>query len=178
MKESIKNIIFIIYIIIAIFTTICLLSFNKFRVTEFGDTSLVIVSNNQLEPTYNKGDIVIVNKNDEIVDGENVFFYTIENREIKIKLAKVERTQRVTKDEKTYTLEGNGEISSEYVIGSAKTASIIPKVGVVLEILESKWGFLFIIVLPALIAFLNQIAVVYSDIVEAKKEGKKKVEKE
>ena len=170
MKKGLRNIIFSIYIVIAVFTTVCLLSFNNFRVSEFGNNSLVIIDDNKLEPEFNKGDLVIVNKKDAIVDGEKVFFYTTEDREIQIKLGEVTKSERVTKTETTYTIGENHKISSEYVLGSAKTASIIPKVGTVLGILESKWGFLFLIVMPTLIAFLYQITVVFSEIKETDKE--------
>ena len=44
--------------------------------------------------------------------------------------------------------------------------------GTVLNVLESKWGFLFLIVFPSLLAFLYEITVVFSEIKNAKKEGK------
>lgn len=168
MKNFFKNIIFIVYIIIAIFTTICLLSFNNYRVSEFGSNSLLIIDDNELEPEFHKGDLVIVNKDDTIIDGEKIFFYDAEDRTIAVKLGKVISSERVTKTESTFTLEGGHKISSEYVLGTSKTVSVIPKVGTYLGILESKWGFLFLIVLPALIAFLYQITVVFSEIREAK----------
>lgn len=169
MKKWISNVIFVIYIVIAVFVTICLLSYNEFKVTEFGDNSLVLITDSNLEPEFKKGDLAIVNKKDVIVDGEKVFFYNIANREIQIKLGEVVKTQKVTDTETTFTLEGEHKISGEYVLGSAKTASVIPKVGTFLRILESKWGFLFLIVMPALIAFLYQIIVVISQINEQRK---------
>lgn len=45
--------------------------------------------------------------------------------------------------------------------------------GTVLGVLESKWGFLFVIVLPALLLVINQIGVVFAGIKEAKQESKK-----
>ena len=171
MGKSIKNIIFIIYIIVAVFTTVCLLSFNNYRVSEFGNSSLVIVDDKDLEPEFNKGDLLIVNKEDQIAEGDKAFFYEKEGNKIGIKLAEVTKAEIVTRTETTYTFEGEHKVSSEYVLGPAKTAEVLPKVGQVLGILESKWGFLFLIVLPALIAFLNQITVVYSDIKESREEG-------
>ena len=41
--------------------------------------------------------------------------------------------------------------------------------------LESKWGFLLVIVLPALLLVINQIGVVFEGIKEAKKESKQEV---
>ena len=177
MKKNIQNILFIAYIVIAVFTTICLLSYNQFKTSEFGDNTLVLITDNQLEPEFNKGDLVIVNKKDAIVDGEKVFFYDTENREIEIKLGEVTKSEIVTKSETTYTIEGEHKISSQYVLGSAKTASVMPKVATVLSVLESKWGFLFLIVMPALIAFLHQITVVFADIKNAREEKVEKKEK-
>lgn len=70
MKKIIGNIIFIIYAIIAVFVTICLLSYNEFKVTEFGETSLVLIDNEELQPNYNKGDLVIVNRDTRIRENE------------------------------------------------------------------------------------------------------------
>lgn len=164
MKEKLKNILFFLYVIIAVFVTVCLLSYNEMKVTEFGDNSLVIIDNEELEPEYQKGDLLIVNKSSAITRGENVFFYSTYNRKIDINLAKVENIERVNEHENSYTLEGERKVSGEYVLGSTRTTTVIPKLGMVLGILESKWGFLFLIILPALLAFLNQIAIVFSQV--------------
>ena len=63
---------------------------------------------------------------------------------------------------------GNAKISSKFLIGEVSNAKYMKNVGTVLGIFESKWGFLFLIVLPALLAFVNQIIVVISGIKEAK----------
>ena len=75
MKKLISNAIFTIYFIIAIFVTICLLSYNDYKVSVFGNTSFIIVSDNKLEPTFNKGDLVIIGNDDEIQVGESVLYY-------------------------------------------------------------------------------------------------------
>ena len=43
MKKVLKEVIFAIYIIVAILVTMCLLSYNSFKVSEFGSKTLVIV---------------------------------------------------------------------------------------------------------------------------------------
>ena len=80
----------------------------------------------------------------------------------------------MTNKETTYTLEGERKISSQYVLGPAETAEVIPGVGTVLGILESKWGFLFLIVLPSLLAFIYQISVVIAELKKSNDEGKSK----
>ena len=40
-----------------------ILNYNKFKITVLNDKSLIIVKDNELEPTYKKGDLIIVTKN-------------------------------------------------------------------------------------------------------------------
>lgn len=170
MKRTILNIIFVVYIVIAVFVTICLLSYNQFKVTEFGNYSLVIVDDDGLAPDYNKGDLVIVDKSVEVIPGDKAFFYSTSDRQTEIMLGEVEDIEKVTETESTYTFEGERKISSEYVLGGETGAEAIPVVGTILSVLESKWGFLFLIVLPALLAFFYQITVVISDIKNSKED--------
>lgn len=176
MKKIIYNIIFGVYAIIAVFTTICLLSYNEYKVTELGDNALIIINDDDLSPDYEKGDLVIVNKADrkKINVGDKIFFYMTEGREININLASVTNKEVITSTETNYTVEGDVSLSTSSVIGPASTTTRIAKVGTVLGILESKWGFLFLIVLPSLIAFIYEIGVVFSEIRDAKKEKNKK----
>ena len=89
MTKVILNVIFVIYAIIAVLVTICLLSYNQFRVTEFGVYSLLIIDSDDLNPEYQKGDLVIVEKADIIRVGEKAFFYNTYQSEIQIKLEDV-----------------------------------------------------------------------------------------
>lgn len=174
MKKVISNILFAVYVVIAVFVTICLLSYNDFKVTEFGDNSLVIIDDKELAPEFEKGDLVIVNKNEKIRVGDKAFFYNTYNREIEIKLGTVTNLEKITDKETTYTFEGDKKISSQYVLGTSKDVTVIPKIGTILSVLESKWGFLFIIVLPSLLAFIYQISVVFSELRNSKKEVQNK----
>ena len=174
MKKTITNIIFIIYVVIAVFVTICLLSYNQFKVTEFGDYSLVIVTDDEMAPDFNKGDLIIVDKSQEVLPGDKAFFYDTYNRQIEIRLGEVNDLERVTETESTYTFDGDHKVSSEYVLGGENTASVIPVAGTILSVLESKWGFLFLILLPVLLMFFHQITVVIADLKNSKDD---KVEK-
>lgn len=172
MKKTIKNIILGIYIVIAVIVTLLLLGYNDFKVTEFGNYTLLLIKDSSLQPDFNKGDLVILNKDSEVLTGRNAFFYDINNQKVEIKLGKIEKAERITTTETTYTLEGEKTISGEYILGPANTAEIIPNLGSILSVLESKWGFLFIIVLPAVILVVNQIGVVFSNIIQATKQEK------
>ena len=172
MKKIIGNIKFIIYAIIAVFVTICLLSYNEFKVTEFGETSLVLIDNEELQPNYNKGDLVIVNRDTRIRENDSIFFYNTSADKVEITVANVTNVEKVSNFEYTYTLEGNMIISSEYVIGNTEGVTVIPKLGTVLGILESKWGFLILIVFPSLLAFIYEITVVFAEIKEGRNNKK------
>ena len=164
MKRFLLNTLFGIYVVVAVFVTICLLEYNNYNVTEFGDYSLVIIPNEEEVSEFKKGDLILVNKKGKIDVGQKVFFYNTYNAKIEISLATVTDIEKVTNTESTYTLENERKISSQYVLGPTSPVTVVKGVGGVLKILESKWGFLFIIVLPALLAFIYQIGVVISEI--------------
>lgn len=171
MGKKIKGIIFSIYLAIALVITLLLLGYNDFKITEIGTYSLLLITDNELAPEFNKGDLVIVNKDSEVLTGQKAFFYNTYNQKIEVRLGEVIEAERVTDTETTYTFEGDRRLSSQYVLGPANTAEVIPHLGAVLSTLESKWGFLFIIVFPILILSINQISIVCSNILKAYKES-------
>lgn len=170
MKKVLGNILLVIYAIIAVFTTICLLSYNDFKVTEFGDNSFVLITNDEYTPDFNSGDLVIVNgsKKDELNVGDKVFYYREENRKVEICLEPILEKEEITSRENNFTFEDDYQISDEYIIGSANKVTVIPVAGTILSILESKWGFLFLIILPVLIAFIYEITVLITEVKENK----------
>lgn len=177
MKKMISDILFTIYLVVAVFITVTLLSYNDFGITQFGNFTILTITDNGLEPDFKEGDLVIVNKSDKILTGRKAFFYDTYNEKIEVRLGTIEAAERVNESEITYTLEGERKISGEYVIGPANTSEVIPVVGTALNVLQSKWGFLFIIVFPALILFVNQFGIVFSGIKEARKEEQEEAKK-
>ena len=169
MKKVVWNVFVIIYAAIAIFTTICLLSYNEHRVTELGDYSLIIIDSRDLEPNYNKGDLVVADKSYKIDIGDEVFFYNTYSPNVEISVAKITEKQGTSYSDATYTVEGNKTIKAENVLGPTKQAKIIKKIGTILGILESKWGFLILIVFPSLIAFLYEITELFSELKDKKR---------
>ena len=160
--KKIATLIVILYIIFAIFVTACLLSFNEYKVSVFGDKTLVIIQEDDDSIDYNKGDLVIVGKNGykEADAGDTIFFY--QNRSIKI--AKIEQKRDYDDLGVTYEIEGDYQVVSDELIGTSKNEKVIPKLGGVLQLVESKWGFLFLIVFPSLIAFLHELYQLFLEI--------------
>ena len=155
MKKTLGNLIVIIYVVVAIFTTICLLTYNEYKVSEIGDKTLVIIDEDNQDISYKKGDLVIVGKEgyENAKEGDTLFFY--ENKGIKI--AEIQKKNDFGEAGITFTIDGNYQVVKEDVIGTSNNVKVISKLGTVLSVLQSKWGFLFLIVFPSLLAFLHQI---------------------
>ena len=66
----------ILYVILAIFVTICLLNFNDYRITVFGNKSLLLIKDD-LGDNYKKNDLLVVTKDDgsSVREGDSIFFY-------------------------------------------------------------------------------------------------------
>lgn len=156
------------YMGVALFLTVCLLNYNDYNITELGNKSLVIIRDDELEPDFKKSDLVVVtkNQNNEIKRGDMVFFYNTYQNQISVNFGKVQKTQYVNEEETTYFMDGDLGISSEYMLGKAETAKVYSGLGNLLSVLESKWGFLFVIILPILVLFIYQI---YAVIIEMKR---------
>ena len=156
----------IIYCIISIALTVCLLNYNDYNITVLGDKTLIIVRDEELEPNYQKGDLVIVTKNAnrDITIGDKIFFYDDTQDQITVNIGNVVNKENINKKESTYTMNGDYPLSSEYVIGKTETSKVYHKLGSVLAVLESRIGFLFLIIFPILILFIYEIYAVIKEI--------------
>ena len=171
MKKFLKlilSIAFAIYMVVALGLTVCLLSYNEYNITEIGNMSLIIIRDDELNPDFKKGDLVVVtkNSNNNIKIGDKVFFYNAYMNQVDVNLGKVVDKEKVNEKETTFILDDKLKISSEYIIGKTETSQVYNGVGSVLGFLESKWGFLITILLPLLLMF---VYVVYEIALEIKK---------
>lgn len=180
MKKIIYNTLIILYALIAIIVTICLLSFNQYKVSEFDSTTVLIINTNNLkEKGFNKGDLVLVDTTQKQEPGEDIFFHAtseLGKTTIDIQTLKDKQVSAVT-GETTYVLE-NKEIPSDLAIGPMKNSTRIGKLGTILSILESKWGFLILIVFPSLLAFLYELWEFIANVRAAKDEDDDEEEEE
>ena len=176
MKKVLKviGIIFIVaYAALAITLTVFLLNYNKYNITEINGNSFVIIRDNELKPDFKKGDLVIVkkNKNNEIIVGDKVFFYDTYKETISVNLATVVDKETIDENETKFVMNGDYPISSEYVIGKAKTSKVYSNLGTILSVLESRFGFLFMIIFPILILFIYEIYIIIKELKSPKKNG-------
>ena len=151
-----------VWFIIAVFVTVCLLSYNEFKVTTFGKYSFIIMDSDELEPKFKEGDLLVVKRNadNKINVGDEVFYYnTSKDSEIMIFTDKVEDKEIVTKTETTFTL-NKSKVSGAYVIGTTDSAKVYHGLGAILGILTSKWGFMFLVIFPTLFAIIYEIMII------------------
>lgn len=165
--ETIKKILIglvgTIYFVFALIMTILLLNFNDYGVTQFGDTSLVIINDDIASEVYKKGDLVIVEsqKVAEIEVGQEIFTYRIDSKGIPT--IQVGKVGEVYTEDEAIAFENGETYSMEFVAG--KGTDSYENIGTVLSIVESQWGFLFIVLVPCFLIFIYEI---YSLIVEIK----------
>ena len=165
MIQFLKNTLISLWLVLAIFTTITLLSFNEYRVTEFGNYSLFNIDSDMLEPTFHEGDLVITKRvsPQKVEIGEDIFFYRSSSSAAVINVDTVVNKEEIT------DLQNGQTLSSEYAFGKVDQSKVIPYAGFVMSILQSKWGFMFAVIFPTILLFVYEI---YSIIWEVKEEDK------
>jgi hypothetical protein len=140
-KSIILTIVVVIFFSFAIAMTVLLLNFNDYGITQFNDTSLLIIREEISLDNYKKGDLVIVEskKINRINPGDELFIYkTTQNKNVvNIDVGKV---GQVHLDDNEVTFQNGETYDMKYVVG--KATKTYEKIGTYLAILESKWGFL------------------------------------
>lgn len=164
-----------LYLAIIIFLTVCLLNYNDYNISDFKNKVYLIIDNDELEPEYNEGSLVVIKKTklNEIAVGDYIFFYNTYNEVVDVSYTKVIAKEQLTEDETTFTLEGDKALSGTNVIGAAKEAKEYKGFGSFLGFLESKWGYLFIVIVPVLFIFIYEIYAFVKELKLKKKESKK-----
>lgn len=161
-KKIIFSIILIIFFGFTIFMTILLLNFNDYGVTQFEDTSILIIKKGFTSETYKKNSLVIV-ESKEIKDyniGEEVFVYHLDGKGgANIQIGQV---GKIYEEDDAIAFTNGDTYSQEFIIGSG--TKIYENIGKYLSILESKWGFLFIILVPNFFIFIYQLYVLIIEI--------------
>lgn len=146
MKKIVFNIFIGVYLITTILITYVLLSYNKYNIAEFNNSYLFA----------DKSNLMIVNKDDNIKNGDDIYYY---GNNGKIKIGKV---NSISDD--VYTLDNEYALDKYSVLGNKNKAKSYAILGSIYSILTSKWGYLFIIIFPMLIAFVYEIYEIVKEI--------------
>lgn len=164
-KKILIGIVTVIFFAFAVGMTVLLLAKEKndYGVSQFGDTSLIIIENEVSSDNYKKGDLVIVKnyKVDKLVEGDEIFTYHVDDESnVTIDIGKV---KYIHDGEDAITLENGTTYHMDFVAGKAE--KVYNTIGKILSIIESQWGFLIIVLVPSFLIFISQI---YALVVEIK----------
>lgn len=145
-------------ILFVILMTFVLLSKNKYGYTQFGKytiSSVNLVSERGIQDAKD-GDLLIVKNSNDIKIGDVIYYYVVYNESYVIQSSPV---LKVDSDDfsSVYTIDRGGEmtIASSRVLG--KERKIYHGLGSILAVLESRLGFLFLVLLPVLVIFIYQV---------------------
>lgn len=162
-KKIILAILGIAYFAFALLMTILLLNYNEYGVTEFDGKQMILIKEDLAITDYKKGDLVIVEEFDveEAVVGEKIFTYKIDkDRKAEIQYGIV---GEVYIEDDAISFENGETYSMDFVAGRAIDS--YEGVGTFLSIIESQWGFLFIVLVPIFLIFIYEV---YALIIEIK----------
>ena len=160
MKRAIGTILFVVYSIIAITVTVLLLSYNDYNISEVGGYTVYVVKDDSLEPQYEQGSILLIKSTSEkhVKIGDEIFLYNVINsQEFEFVSATLEGKAQQGR-QMAYTVSGGQVYSADYFVGKADDTIVLSSPwGTILSILESKWGYLFCIVIVSLLLFLQEV---------------------
>lgn len=168
-RNVIFGIIFVLYLLIVISASTLVLNRNDFGYTQFGDKSLIDISEDTA--SYLKGQLVIVGEVEiaNLSIGDEVFIYrtNVEEQTIKI-ISSTIKEINVEDSRNSYITIDLDDTSwgQEYIAGQA--LKVYDKLGGVLSFVESKWIFFVIFIVPCFFILLYEI---YSVIIVIKFEG-------
>lgn len=161
MKKVLGGILLVVYSIIAITVTVLLLSYNDYNCSEIGGYTVYIVNDDSLEPEYKQGSVLLVKHTSDknVQSGDKIFLYKVINSQ---EYEFVERTldKKVQQGNHTiYVVEDEEEenYDNSYFVGKTSDTAVIEGWGYVLSLLESKWGYLFCVVIVSLLLFLQEV---------------------
>lgn len=168
MKKVLKivlGIVICLYLVVVVFTTTFLLRKDDYGVSKFMGKSLILVQEDTLEPDYKENTLLVIGKEkaENIEIGKRVFYYDTYGTKHRIKISEVTNKEKVNDDETTFTMKDNNRVSGQYVIGTQESTKAMSTLGQMLYVVQSRWGFLFIVVFPLFLAFLYEIYAIYRE---------------
>ena len=167
MKKVLGGILLVVYSIIAITVTVLLLSYNEYNCSEIGGYTVFIVNDDSLEPDYKQGSILLIRETSDknVKIGDEMFLYKVinsqeyelVNRTLTDKLQQGNHITYVVTNTEEENEKNEENYANDYFIGKASDTVVIEGWGYVLGLLESKWGYLFCVVIVSLLLFLQEV---------------------
>ena len=158
MKKTITKIIVCVYIVVAVFTTASLLTYNKQNISEFGGKVFLKLKDDL--KTYKKGSLLIVDKSDNYKANDNVFYCQLKKEKCVVSYGTIDTMMG------ELPTVNNQSISQKLIIGKDENVRVVPVLGGIMNALGSRLGFLCVVVLPILVGFIYEL---YTILKETKK---------
>ena len=166
MKKWMKIVIGIVialYLAMVVFTTSFLLNKNDYGVSKFLNKYLVLVD--EKNEDYKQDSLLVITPVgvEDVEVGDKVFFYDTYSAQKKIKYTEVTRKEKINENETTFTMKDNSPVSGQYLLGAQKSTTELHIFGKVLNVVQSRWGFLFIVVFPLFLALICEVYAIYKE---------------
>lgn len=148
----------VVIIVYVICITMGILLRNKYGYTQIEDYTFVTMQ----EETYEyidkakEGDLLIVRGSKKIEVGDVIYYYVNINNQYVVKSGAVaEMTEGETTSLYILNDDARTTVASTKVLG--KESNLYPTWGKILDVLMSRFGFLFLVLLPIMVVFIYQI---------------------
>ena len=153
---SVIEVIIIVYVIAI---TAFILCRNKYGYTQLGDytfDSVTLIGEKNVS-TAKKGDLLVIRNSNDIQVGDTIYYYAAYNESY---IVRSDIVLKIEADDYSslYTIKrGDDEVSvvDTRIIG--KYSHTYKGLGTVLDVVESRVGFLFLVLLPIMIVFIYQV---------------------
>lgn len=152
------SIIEFVVIIYVICMTSILLSKNRFGYTQFGKTTMVnidMLGEKKIEGVK-EGDLLLVKNSNDIKVGDLIYYIAVYDEAY---IVRTDVVTDITTDDisSIYTIDRDGLVTLPRNRVLGKEAKVYNKIGGVLNVIESRIGFLFLVLLPILVIFIYQV---------------------
>ena len=171
LKNILVGIIGIIYFVFVIINTILMLNINKYGVTQFDDMTLVVIKSEISSNNYIKGDLVVVRKPkfENIQVGDELFIYKIKKDGSPV--IDLGIVGEIHEKDESLSFENGASYEMDYVIGGSE--KVYHEIGKYFSIIQSQWGFLFIILVPSFLIFVYELYAIIVEVKYGKPDAKK-----
>lgn len=113
-----------------------------------------VVQSGSMEPAIMTGDIIIVKKKDSYYPNETITFINNSDQIVTHRITEIKDGLYKTKGDANRAGDDD-EISFEQVIG--KVVLVIPKLGFLVSVAQSKLGLILLLIIPACILIIDQL---------------------
>ena len=162
-RNIIIGVVLIAFFAFAITMTVLMLNVNKYGVTEFEKSVILIIKDKVALEQYKENSVVVVKKLelDQVKTGDEVFVYKVRtDGGVNIEVGIV---GEVHLEDEAITYENGATYGRKFIIGTAD--KIHENYGKYLGVIMSKWGFLFIVLVPSFLIFVYEL---YALVIEVK----------